>query len=198
MGGNFSKDDKSKANNIYAELITGKSPPIKVLLNEQITSTAVDSLKDSLNDSKEFVNLFANNLVIEVLKDKNTAKTFGNFLNYTFSFESTKAPTRSLIYWSIMSDTSIGNISLLSTTQICTWMNLYGKNQIVDVLDHYLLRKSFQTIYIHPLLLWTLQQEHIVISPLSNIIADSLLYTKVSSIFSISLFTVNRCVELFY
>lgn len=172
MGGNSSK---SKGTNVYAELISGKSPPIKVLLNEQITSKAVDSLKDS----KDVVNFFANNLVIEVLKDKSTPKKFGDFLKYTFSFESTLAPTRSLIYWSIMSDVSFQNLRLLTVSQISDWISMNAKHQILNSMNENMLSKNFKNVNIHPLIQWTLYQDNMVISPLSNIIIHSLPYTKV-------------------
>jgi hypothetical protein len=62
-------------------------PPIKTILNEQIASTAIETIRDS----KALANTMAKAWISEALADKTTPKKFGDILNRIFSYESVRS-----------------------------------------------------------------------------------------------------------
>jgi hypothetical protein len=105
MGGVFSRnggDEKRKQTLVYAELISEKSlpadlPPIKVLINESLATSAVDQIRDSHHIANEL----SKELVMDMLTDKKSPEKLGTLLKHVFKYESLLQPTRELIYWSL-------------------------------------------------------------------------------------------------
>ena len=181
MGGSSSKtSNRNEKNGIYAELVSGKGedsdfPPIKVLLNEQITNSALDSLKDS----EQMMHMLAKSLIVDALHDKNTPGKFGKILNYIFDYEATLAQTRSMLYWSISTQDSYKNISYLTAWQLKNWTTSYGIGQVSTLTQMWVRNPSARVEVISPLITWVLQQKPYVIDPVSLLIYDALPYTKV-------------------
>lgn len=173
MGGRPSKDT-----GVYAELKSTQKdiPPIKLIINEQITSTAVDSLKDS----EQMLHLLAKNLVYDVLHDKQTPKKFGELLQYIFTSESILSTTRGLLYWSLKTPDCMVNIEALSKYQLTSWMRTYGMSQVSWISQNWLEAPSARQLVVSPLLSWVLRQKPYVIDPCVFMIHSSLPFARVS------------------
>lgn len=180
MGGSNSKDRKEKKDGLYAELISGRGdasdfPPIKVLLNEQITNSAVDSLKDS----EEMMHLLAKNLIIEALQNKSATGNFGRMLSYVFNYEVTLSQTRSLLYWSLNTPDCTANIQSLSAYQLKCYANTIGVAQVSALSQAWIVAPSSRKEVVSPLLTWVFKQKPYVVDPSALSIKESLPYAKV-------------------
>ena len=195
----------SKTYDLYAEIISSstkgdendttnnnnnkdkeKLPPMKILLNKHITSTAVDSIRDSIKDSKDYLNMLARELLLGILHDNKNQHIFGDFLKYTFSYESVLLPTRELVYWSLYQTDTFQTIQSYINYQVLQIISPTAslshniiKKSIVNSAIYNINDKAFKTCTLNPLIVWTLQQRDIVIDPLSKIIIDALPYVKV-------------------
>lgn len=96
MGGNSSKSDNNEGEKqdgrkstrignrtFYAEIITDKAmpadvPPIKVLINDQLAATAVDTLRDSQALAHEL----SKELVVDYLTNKHSPAHVGTQLHF--------------------------------------------------------------------------------------------------------------------
>ena len=184
MGSSSSKDSKDKRKGLYAELISGKGdaaefPPIKVLLNEQITNSAVDSLKDS----EEMMHLLAKNLIIESLKNKSATKNFGQMLSTLFDYEVTLSQTRSLLYWSIQTPDSFSNIQSLSAYQLKNYANTIGIPQVSALSQSWIVAPSSRKEVVSPLLVWVLKEKPYAVDPAALSIQESLPCAKVCCVY---------------
>ena len=176
MGGKSSKPDEK--NGIYAELVPGGGsdiPPIKVLLNEQITSTAVDSLKDS----EHMMHLLAKNMILDALHDKKTVRKFGMFLQSAFESEETLSETRKLVYWSLNTQDCTKNTQWLASWQLKGWMQTYGVGQTAYLASWWVSSPDSRRQVISPLIAWAIRQDSFVTDPLAVVATGALPLAKV-------------------
>jgi hypothetical protein len=181
MGGKASKENKKDG--IYAEIVTGKEeaaqvPPLKVFIPDfkgQITSTAVDSLKDS----EDMMYKLAKDLIADVLKDKDTPKRFGKLMQHYMTYDSTQKTTRDFLYWTVDAPDCYDGIKQLSAWQMKDYFNSFAPGQVSLAAQAWVLAIPSRKEVICPLLTWTLQQQPIVIDPLTTIIKDVLPYSRV-------------------
>jgi hypothetical protein len=179
MGGSSSKQ-KGK-DGIYAEIVSEKMeeadiPPIQILLNERITSSAVESLKDS----KQVIQLLAESLIYDTLHDQDTPKKFGEVLQYVFSYESTLANTRSQLFWAVNTPDCLKSIESLTSWQLNNYFNTHAIGQLSFAARSWVVTPQARKTVICPLLTWTLRQQDIVVTPLAHIIQDSLTFARVT------------------
>lgn len=175
MGGKPSKEKEDTG--VYAELKSTQKdiPPIKLIINESITSTAVDSLKDS----EEMLHLLAKNLIFQVLDDKQTPGKFGEFLQYIFTSDSILSTTRGILYWSLKTPDCTVNIESMSKYQLTSWMRTYGMSQVSWISQGWLTAPQSRQVVVSPLLSWVLRQKPYVIDPVAYMIHDSLPFARV-------------------
>jgi hypothetical protein len=154
---------------------------IKDLLNEQISSTAVDSLRDS----QQVANEMAKTIIYDVLKDKDTKGKFGELLQFLFAYESVLHPTRWLVYWSLNLDSTMNSIEYQTKWQIDYWAKLDPtlslKSSLLDSSIYWLKTSEARKYHIDPLLMWTLQQKTVV-DPVAGIVVDALPYIKETTV----------------
>lgn len=157
-------------------------PPMKILLNNYITSSTVDSIRDSMKDSKEYLNMLSRELLLGILHDNKNQHIFGDFLKYSFSYESILLPTRELIYYSLNDNNTYHMISSYLNNEIFRIIineNNYIKKSIVNSSIYHIHDNFFKSYTFYPLIIWTIEQQEIVIDPLTKIIRSALPYTKV-------------------
>jgi hypothetical protein len=157
-------------------------PPMKILLNNYITSSTVDSIRDSMKDSKEYLNMLSRELLLGILHDNKNQHIFGDFLKYSFSYESILLPTRELIYYSLNDNNTYHMISSYLNNEMLRIINNennYIKKSIVNSSIYHIHDNFFKSYTFYPLIIWTIEQQEIVIDPLTKIIRSALPYTKV-------------------
>eukprot|EP01038_Epipyxis_sp_PR26KG_P009578 gene9578-12901_t len=179
IGGNGS-DEENPIGSIRQNQNDPKAPlvPIKVLLNAQIASSAIDSMKDS----QILVNELAKSMLLEVLKDDHSSQKFGELLKHILSYQPTRYSTRSLIYWTLRSDPIIQTSSSQSVWWIHYWSHTTGINEVSLITTNWLLHPLTQKNNIVPLLDWTLNQHPITIKPLAHLIEWSLPFSKPATV----------------
>ena len=161
---------------LYAELISRENiPPIKVYLNRHISSSAVESLKDS----EALAMQLAKQLVIETLTEKEMPNKFGELLRYIFAYESIRQPTRWLVYWSLNENSNVRYMNTFTRWQLDWWMQNGGVPQVGSLCDWWLRDRQSREATINPLLKWTLRQRETVVNPTTAIVVSSLPYAKV-------------------
>lgn len=165
------------------------------IVNDQLSSSAADTLKESRNEAQEM----AKKLVIDLLDKPESRKEFGRVLEYTFSFESVRRPTRDLVWWSVKSPLSINEIE----NQALWWRRYflfppaasrqgsgspvglpeqsatgfaYTEAQLATLLSWWILTPHAKSI-INPLLEWTTHQP-VVIESVTQIVNDALPYCR--------------------
>jgi hypothetical protein len=157
-------------------------PPMKILLNNYITSSTVDSIRDSMKDSKEYLNMLSRELLLGILHDNKNQHIFGDFLKYSFSYESILLPTRELIYYSLHDNNTYHIISSYLNNEMLRIINNennYIKKSLVNSSIYHIHDNFFKSYTFYPLIIWTIEQQEIVIDPLTKIIRSALPYTKV-------------------
>lgn len=177
---NYVKSDENNINDNYQN--QKNIPPMKILLNNYITSSTVDSIRDSMKDSKEYLNMLSRELLLGILHDNKNQHIFGDFLKYSFSYESILLPTRELIYYSLYDNNTYHIISLYLNNEILRIINNDNNNikkSIVNSSIYNIHDKIFKSYTFYPLVIWTIEQQEIVIDPLTKIIRNALPYTKV-------------------
>jgi hypothetical protein len=193
---------------VYAEIVSEGddseiSAPLKVFVYETLTSSAVDSIRDS----QQLANELAKSLVIEVLDKKENIGKLGELLEYTFASDTVLSPTRELIYWSLKLDSTSSNIKWNCQWHRNYWLGLssfngwrlddnrnvdmktdwdkeYGGREhtraaIVALAVAWLKDPLSRTIVVTPLLAWTLQQREEVVVPLAALTSDVIPWAKV-------------------
>jgi hypothetical protein len=166
----------------------GFAPPLHILINETLTSSAVDSIRDS----RQLANELAKSLLIEVLER----------LLYLFVSDTVLSPTRHTIYWTLTLENTIKNIVTNVEIHRDYWLGFtenYDRsmrsikklhtrhegrlitdvmlmNQVILWLEDPLSRTAVLT----PLIEWTLQQDEIVKFPLTDLAVSFLPWIKVS------------------
>lgn len=171
---------------LFAEIVssgdgpTAGLPPLKILLNEQISSSAVETLRDS----KLVAQQLAKTIVMDALADAHNQGKFGEFLQYAFAYESILYPTRWLVHWSIHTDNSVANSRVFLKEQLLHWLQdtdrTYGpQKQLVDLCDWWLREERSRVEAVDPLLVWTLRQKDSVKDPLAATVCAALAYARV-------------------
>jgi hypothetical protein len=176
----------------------GFAPPLHILINETLTSSAVDSIRDS----RQLANELAKSLLIEVLERKENRGKFGELLLYLFVSDTVLSPTRHTIYWTLTLENTIKNIVTNVEIHRDYWLGFtenYDRsmrsikklhtrhegrlitdvmlmNQVILWLEDPLSRTAVLT----PLIEWTLQQDEIVKFPLTDLAVSFLPWIKVS------------------
>ena len=185
---------------------TSFAPPLHVLMHEQLTSSAVDSIRDS----RELAHELAKSLLIEVLERKENRGKFGELLLYLFVSDTVLSPTRQTIYWSLTSESTIENIVTNVKTHRDYWLGftenydrgiraiqkLHTRHEgrlMTDILlmsqvIHWLEDPLSRTAVITPLIDWTLQQNEIVKFPLTEITVSFLPWIKVYGVLTSFIF----------
>ncbi|KAJ1392817.1 hypothetical protein B484DRAFT_280557 [Ochromonadaceae sp. CCMP2298] len=173
--GSSKKKGAEKEGDTYAEL-SGVSdfPPIRVLINEQFTSSAVDSLKDS----EEVLRVLSKSIVMDILHDKKMPGKFGELLQYTFSGEPVLQPTRELLYWSLKTPEVSRNTQALAKWHLSNYADSYGVPQVSALSQWWLQHPPVQQEVIKPLLLWTGQQRELAVLPLAEVVSNLLPWYK--------------------
>ena len=158
----------------------GKSllPQPSGIVREHISSTAVDSIRDSQQTGNELAK--AN--IMEVLKDKKSIIQFGELLSYSFSYESVLKPTRDLIYWSIQTEDSLKSLAHVSQSGIEDWSKSRGKIDLTPPIKQWVLSRETRIVTINPLLTWTLREKSLSLEPLAVAVIDVLPYTKETTV----------------
>lgn len=181
MGNNSTSRPKDYKPALYADLITDEDSettglkPIRVILNESLTSSAVESIRDS----QEIANALAKELIIDILSDKGTENKFGIFLQHIFTFDSTLQSARDLVFWGLKSDQSMSNATTLAKESLSAWSKGAGSSQLLVLSNNWLHSAHSKTTSITPLLLWTLNQKQAVHDPLTDIVSKSIPFTQV-------------------
>jgi hypothetical protein len=168
---------------IYAEIIgsdaiTKGLQPIKVLVNETFVESALGSIKDS----HAIATSLGKDIVINILDESESRGKLGEWLQYIFSYESVRGPTRNLIYWSLSQEDMIYTSSTFLRLQMAYWLSKHmkhSKEQLLLITDNFLKSKQHQSEVILPLLKWTFQFE-VVQAPIANAIVESIPNAKVN------------------
>ena len=173
-----SKGENQKPISFYAEIITDKTlptdiPPIKVLIHEQIVSTATDSIRDS----EIVVNQLSKSLILEFLNNPSSPEKLGTLLRYVLGYEYLLQPTRELIYWSLKNSYTKRYIDNFSHSTTLKWIDSNGANSIKLALIPWLNISSYSSLA--TLTRWSLRQHDMVIMPFTEIAVQSLPYAKV-------------------
>ena len=164
---------------------------LRVLVQETFTSSAVDSIRDS----QLLANELAKRLLIEVLQRKENRGKFGELLQYMFISNTVLSPTRELIYWSLTLDNTVDDIAQNVKLHRDFWLRSAERQAttkrslerrltdaaLLGVIIRWLDDPVSRTQVVIPLLDWTLQEHESVIAPLTELAADSIPWTKVSS-----------------
>jgi hypothetical protein len=160
----------------YAELISNPSSqnnqrlPIKVYIGEQINEQITNSAVDSIRDSQQQVQELAKSVVLEILTNPTNQSSLGLLLNDMFLYESILAPTRDLIYWSLTFDETIYNSRWQLEWQMHYWLRdnepigyrIYTKDNIVSMCAWWLTHTESRTATVVPFLGWYYGDKEIV------------------------------------
>lgn len=185
------------------------APPLRVLMHEQLTSSAVDSIRDS----RQLAHELAKSLLIEVLERKENRGKFGELLLYLFVSDTVLSPTRQTIYWSLTSESTIENIVTNVQMHRDYWLGftenydrgiraiqkLHTRHEGRLMTDILLMSQVIQwledplsrTAVITPLIDWTLQQDEIVKFPLTEVTVSFLPWIKVYDVLTLSFILIG-------
>lgn len=163
---------------LYAEIVTDKAlpadiPPIKVLIHDQIVSTAADSIRDS----ETVVNQLSKALILDFLTSPTSPEKFGTLLRYVFGYEYLVQPSRELIYWSLRNEHTSNYISKTCKNGATQWIYSQSGPLISTNLRSWMQGNGYTNI--SEIVRWGLQQEDITILPFTEIVTQSLPYAKV-------------------
>jgi hypothetical protein len=148
-----------------------------IIINQQLTSSAVDQLKDS----QEIANYFAKSLILEYFQAPESPGQLGEFLQSLFSYDSIITPTRELIYWSLLQSDTRNNINILTKKQLQYWLKEEGVDYThkitVDFFDWWLRHPLTCSDTIMPLVTWSLTQQDLAVKP-SSVLLTSVIRSK--------------------
>eukprot|EP01041_Mallomonas_annulata_P009590 gene9590-19933_t len=129
------------------------SVAIDVLVKERITTSAVESLRDS----QQLANDMAKTLVIDIFQDKANVKKLGHILQYLFSFEKVLEPTRHLVHWSLQLPVTVDNTTWLVKAQRQYYFtgggSTYTNHHLLVLIQDWLLHPQSRSEVIRPLVL---------------------------------------------
>ena len=196
-------DTSKHRHRLYAEIvdndIDGRSP-LRVLVHETLSSSAVDSIRDS----QQLANELAKCLIIEVLDRSENPGKLGLLLQYLFEYDAVLSPTRELIYWSLIQDETVKNTIFYTNLNRNYWLGLSALGQHVrtnrgverqrgakELTQEALLALAIQwlsdpetrKVVINPLLDWTLKSQESVITPLADLTAEYIPTAKVRRLY---------------
>ncbi len=193
---NANVENKEKNNNEinYTEIVYGLQTdisditPIKII-NDQLTSSAVDSIRES----QLAANQLAKSLLIELLHDEHSPKKFGELLKYTFAYESVLKPTRDLIHWSLRTDSTMTSVEQQARTGLYSYMSRTGsaKSQLVGLSTHWLGQRDTRLFTLNPLLTWTMKQPELAVDPLAEVVKVALPHTRSSVVESMQYYALE-------
>lgn len=145
----------------------------RVIINEQLASSAADSIKESQETANEMAKLF----LLELFSDKENSAKLGVFLGDLFTHETVLHPTRELLFWSIATDHSMRNTEAYCQYLRDYWLRDEGSpattKNIVDLGEWWLLHPLSRIDIVTPLITWTLEQPEMTIEPLAKRIVES-------------------------
>ena len=200
---NDTADTRKHRHRLYAEIIDNdidERSPLRVLVHETLSSSAVDSIRDS----QQLANELAKCLLIEVLDRSENPGKLGLLLQYLFEYDAVLSPTRELIYWSLIQDETVKNTIFYTNLNRNYWLGLSTLGQHVrtnrgverqrgakELTQEVLLALAIQwlsdpethKIVITPLLDWTLKSQESVITPLAALTAESIPTAKVRCLY---------------
>lgn len=191
---NIPQPSSTSPNTYYAEIMINPENfaakglrPLQVIVNDQIISSAVDSIKDAHTVAKSI----GKKLVIDVLDTPSSKQQLGLWLQYLFSYESVQGPTRWLIYWSLAQDTTFQSTFSLTQEQVIYWLIHPDARPLTqaltsDLMKQWLIYPPNQQNIILPLLEWSLKQDESVIHPLCDIVVDYLPFAREAVVLSLT------------
>lgn len=181
----------SAATSVIATLAADPLSGVQQLVNDKLALSASDTIKESHDDAERL----AKKLVLEALNKVEYRNEFGKVLEYIFSVESVRRPTRDLIYWSVSLPLSLNEIdrqafsyarfffipSTRSAMPAAGADSLrhasgfsYTTLQLSTLISWWLMTPHAKTV-VNPLLEWTLKQPH-VSEAVVQIVNDALPY----------------------
>jgi hypothetical protein len=149
--------------------------PIQEIINNQIASTAADSIRESDIIVKDY----AKALIMDTLNDKESRAKVGIILQGILAHEPVLQPTRALVYWGVQSESSVNNLAWQSKYGLNQWVDLYGEKVVSKASVDYLDSMHAQHIVIKPILLWVLKQKAWCQDPAAANVVYSLPWAKV-------------------
>ncbi len=180
-GTNESKKDESRLlaaseNSYNSQMDNTTITPIKVLLNEQITSSAVDSIRES----QLIANEMAKSLIIEFFREPSSPKKFGELLNYIFSYESVLKPSRDIVYWSLQSSETYKSVELQAKSNSLALIGPEGgaSTSVTNLTSDWLLRRDTRLSTFNPVISWACKEPAVTVEPLAGIVEQVLPLTR--------------------
>lgn len=193
--GHIFKDDDEEVVGDKPLVLVGPSTPsplsaaatgVQQLVNEQLKSSASDTLKESRDDAEKL----AKSLILDASNKPEYRHEFGRVLEYIFSFESVQKPTRDLVWWSVKSPMSMHEIEGQALWWRRYFLNstfppishrgspgegfTYTEEQLTTLLAWWLSTPHAKSV-VNPLLIWTLR-EKVVVDSVVQIVIDALPY----------------------
>ena len=177
----------SAATSVIATLAADPLSGVQQLVNDKLALSASDTIKESHDDAERL----AKKLVLEALNKVEYRNEFGKVLEYIFSVESVRRPTRDLIYWSVSLPLSLNEIDRQAfscaryflipssrpagadSSQHASEFS-YTTLQLSTLISWWLMTPHAKTV-VNPLLEWTLKQPH-VSDAVVQIVNDALPY----------------------
>jgi hypothetical protein len=171
------KSPKDIIEPLYYEMIgmeTSAKKRLYVIINQQLTSSAVDQIRDS----QTLVNDLARSLIIEMLKHEKSPNHLGEFLQSTFSHQSAQQPTREFVLSSLAIDSTVTNIKLLMRDQEIYWLRgeayPYTYSATIDFFDWWLTHPLTSSLVLIPQIKWILEQPDLTINPVKEVATSAL------------------------
>lgn len=141
-------------------------PSFKVMIHEQLAASASNSIEGSTILAKEI----SKSLVVDLFRSNENPRKFGILLGDIFKFDNIRSPTRELIYWSIQTDSTIGNLNALSSSAMVRGLavsssRIYSATWMVNFIkDAYF----FHDLSL-PYFSWLLKDHEYCINPLISL-----------------------------
>jgi hypothetical protein len=178
----FSSSKRVTKTDIYAEIIPspGQSlpasvPPIKVMINEHVANTAIDSIQDS----QQAANKLSKDLILDLLSNPDIPNQFGTFLNHTFAYEQILQPTRELLYWSLRFPHLQDHLYKQSRSGLNWWLANYGHDTFYPIVSEWLIHPMTRKTVIVPILQTSLKDPVNVMQPTAVLFSQVIPWVKV-------------------
>lgn len=137
---------------------------IQELIHDQITSSAVDQIKDTIKDSHIILQQEAKALVLDMLTQPQHPNLFGQILQSIFINENVLSPTREYLYWTLSLPHTINNTNAIAKYQLLYWLNdqegkVYTDKLLIDFLEWWVCHPLTSPELVVPLISWSLSQK---------------------------------------
>ena len=137
---------------------------IQELIHDQITSSAVDQIKDTIKDSHIILQQEAKALVLDMLTQPQHPNLFGQILQSIFINENVLSPTREYLYWTLSLPHTINNTNAIAKYQLLYWLNdqggkVYTDKLFIDFLEWWIIHPLTSPELVVPLISWSLSQK---------------------------------------